>query len=358
MSQNKRIVLSGFYGFDNQGDEAILISIIQQLKKADFIPVVLSNNPEKTSRTYNVESYHRMKIKDVVKAIRSSDALISGGGSLLQDVTSVQNVFYYLGIIKIAQFFKKKTFVYAQGIGPIHNEFLYKPIYHVLKKCDYLSVRDTESLGFLNGIGLSNVELTCDPVLGIETEQIELNSKIRSFLNKKPVVFSIRYWKENRHLEEFSKTVKILLDRNIPVLFLPFHFPHDLECSDQVIKQFKNHELLFVVRENLSVFETLEIIRSSNLIVGIRLHALIFASSQNTPFIGVSYDPKIDSFMNQIHNDNLLFIDEFSHEQLVENIFFSIKEGSELKLDLEENLTQLQSLIQLPIQSIQQRLYN
>ncbi|MBF6633431.1 MAG: polysaccharide pyruvyl transferase family protein, partial [Planococcus sp. (in: Bacteria)] len=89
-----RIVLSGYYGFDNVGDEAILYAIIHSLK--EYYPrieiIVLSNKPEKTAETYRVKAVNRWSLKDIRAAIKSSDGLISGGGSLLQDETGRKSI--------------------------------------------------------------------------------------------------------------------------------------------------------------------------------------------------------------------------------------------------------------------------
>ena len=123
MSNTNKIVLSGYYGFDNIGDEAVLFSIITALRKEikDVHITVLSNNPDKTKALYGVESVNRWDIKAVARSIKESDLLISGGGSLLQDVTSSKTIPYYLAIVKIAQFYKKKVVFYSQGIGPVNK---------------------------------------------------------------------------------------------------------------------------------------------------------------------------------------------------------------------------------------------
>ena len=76
-----RIVLSGYYGFDNVGDDAILYAIIHSLKEYDpqVEIVVLSQNPKKTEEMYHVDSVKRWSIKEITKALKNADCLISGG---------------------------------------------------------------------------------------------------------------------------------------------------------------------------------------------------------------------------------------------------------------------------------------
>ncbi|GAE92445.1 CsaB protein [Gracilibacillus boraciitolerans JCM 21714] len=116
-----RIVMSGYFGFDNTGDEAILQAIVDSLRKLqpDVSIVVLSNNPESTAAKYHVEAVNRWDIKAIAKTIRNADGLISGGGSLLQDKTGWKTIPYYTAVMRIAKFYRKPVFVYAQGMGPI-----------------------------------------------------------------------------------------------------------------------------------------------------------------------------------------------------------------------------------------------
>ena len=101
----KKAVISGYYGFDNFGDEAILNVLVSNLKKNEIEVCVISKNPQKTSKKLDIKSVYTFSILSILKSIKSSDVLISGGGSLLQDVTSLKSLFYYLFIIFIALFF-------------------------------------------------------------------------------------------------------------------------------------------------------------------------------------------------------------------------------------------------------------
>ena len=96
-----KILLSGYYGFDNAGDEAVLYAILQSLRKAipDGEITVLSNQPEQTEAQYKVRAVDRWNKKALYREVKNCDLLISGGGSLLQDVTSKNGILYYLGII-------------------------------------------------------------------------------------------------------------------------------------------------------------------------------------------------------------------------------------------------------------------
>ena len=180
----KKVVISGYYGADNFGDEAILETLIQRLKKNEADITVISTNPDKTSKTHNVNSIKSFALSKVIKQISKSDVLISGGGSLLQDVTSVKSLFYYLFVIFVAQFFKKEVIIFAQGIGPINNkigEFFTKKL---LKKCRWVSVRDEKSLFLLRGWGIKT-ELVCDPLYDLElaasNSENRVGVQLRSF---------------------------------------------------------------------------------------------------------------------------------------------------------------------------------
>lgn len=106
------IIISGYYGFNNAGDEAMLSAILNALRTAFSDPqiTVISGNPEITAHTFHVHAISRFGMKDIIRSIIHSDLLISGGGSLLQDVTSWKSMVYYLSIIIIGVLFRKRYF--------------------------------------------------------------------------------------------------------------------------------------------------------------------------------------------------------------------------------------------------------
>ena len=148
---SKHIAVSGYYGFDNFGDEAILNVLTKELKKNGHYVTVFSKNPAKTGFNLGVNSVYTFDFKNLIKTLKNADVLISGGGSLLQDATSLKSLFYYLFVIFIAQLFKKDVIIFAQGIGPINNILGKICTKILLRKCKYITVRDEKSLFRLRG---------------------------------------------------------------------------------------------------------------------------------------------------------------------------------------------------------------
>ena len=118
-----RIVISGYYGSKNAGDEAMLAAMIEvflSIDKKVHITVV-SANPDDTKKRHGVAAVGLTDIFAIVGAIRKADILISGGGSLLQNVTSGRSLYYYLGIIAGHALCSRHR-PYLRANGPIFDE--------------------------------------------------------------------------------------------------------------------------------------------------------------------------------------------------------------------------------------------
>ena len=172
----KKIVISGYYGFDNLGDEAILYSIINLLQenRSKIEITVLSQSPAVTSQRYGVQSVQRTNLTAIIKLLKKSDVFLSGGGSLLQDVSSFRSVFYYLALVFLADILGNKTIFYAQGIGPLNKDISRMLLKLIGNRTDLITVRDPNSVKLLEEIGIRPklITETVDPVYGINSKKI------------------------------------------------------------------------------------------------------------------------------------------------------------------------------------------
>ena len=142
-----KILLSGYFGFDNVGDEAILNAMVKGIRKEmpDAELVAMSANPELTARKNGIRAIDRMSIISIMKEMRDMDLFISGGGSLFQDVTSRRSILYYLGVAYLAKvIFKKKVMIYSQGIGPVTDPKNRERMAKLFRKLDIINVRDNQ----------------------------------------------------------------------------------------------------------------------------------------------------------------------------------------------------------------------
>ena len=142
-----RLVISGYYGFGNAGDEAMLAAILEAILEVvpDADITVISGNPGHTAANHGVKAIGRFDMFGILNAIGRCDLLISGGGSLLQDVTSKRSLYYYLSIITLATSFGKRVMLYAQGIGPLRRKRARQIVGQVLNKVTMITVRDERS---------------------------------------------------------------------------------------------------------------------------------------------------------------------------------------------------------------------
>jgi polysaccharide pyruvyl transferase CsaB len=274
-----KVVLSGYYGFANTGDEAILLAITRELKRLGHTPVVLSQTPADTAQKYGVSSYGRMKPLELLAALWSSDALLSGGGGLLQDKTSARTLTYYLAIIRIARFFGKKVAIFNQSIGPLSSDGE-KSVASVLKGINAI-VREKTSQTYLERLGIPT-KLGGDPALLLEAKKVtrDANTVVLAPRGGQPGATA--------KLAELARELLKNGKRVIALSFQPGVDTNELET----FKTISGVQLL----ETADPDRALELIASAGAVVGVRLHAVILGAAAGTAFYGISYDPKVAAF--------------------------------------------------------------
>ncbi|MFA5114252.1 MAG: polysaccharide pyruvyl transferase CsaB [Candidatus Margulisiibacteriota bacterium] len=307
-----KVLISGYYGFGNVGDEAVLEAIVLGLARHDPAPAVtvLSATPRLTAEFYKVKAFPRFRFFALWRALRQTDVLLSGGGTLFQDATSRRSLWYYLFVIVLAKLARKKVMVFAQGFGPLRrplNRWLAKL---VLNRVDLITLRDDDSLAELEKCGIRRPPrfVTADP-----TALLELRSQgegrrvlaLEGVIFDRPLVgVAIRSVPHEPATEErvFQVLAENLdhLSQNhgLQPVFLLFQCPEDLKQANRVIAlmERKSNIIFRICRPD----EMLALFPSFALVIGMRLHALIFAALNTVPLLGLAYDPKVKAFMAAI----------------------------------------------------------
>lgn len=343
------VAVSGYYGFGNVGDEAILAAIKEGLEEA--VPganlVVFSGDPAHTRRVHGVRAVHRADMPALVKEIARCDLLLSGGGSLIQDVTSGRNIPYYLGVITLAHSLGKKVMVYAQGIGPVEGQLGRWLVPKVLNRVSLITVRDEGSARLLRLLGVNKprLEVTADASLSLDPPQ-GFNSNVALSAEgldpqRHPLIgLALRSWREGVDVEELARLADSLVrDLGAQIIFLPMHLPDDRDVSLAVMG--KMQARASILGERYHPREVMGIIGALDLVIGIRLHALIFAASQGVPMIGLSYDPKIDSFLRSIEWDACWSLGDVAADTVLDHAKRALDCRSELAALLKSRIARL-----------------
>lgn len=300
----KRFVLSGYFGFKNFGDEAILSVLVKKLQEEKHRITVISSNPQYTKSQYkHIRSVYTFNIGDIIGAISKSDILVSGGGSLLQDATSVKSLFYYLFVIFIGLILRKKVIIFSQGIGPIKNPFGQFFTKMLLKHCNYVSVRDKKSLELLSEWGIQ-ADLLCDPIFSTE---IENSAKTDT------VAVQLRDFKTMN--EDFidrlaQKICYEFPDKNVEI----YSFQESIDLN--VCKSFEkavnmlNPNIKTTLYSGLTNEEIISKLSKAQYLVAMRFHAVIIGLLSKTKTLAINYDIKVEKLakefelpMVELHKD-------------------------------------------------------
>jgi putative peptidoglycan lipid II flippase len=299
------ISLSGYYGFDNAGDEALLSAITSSIRRiaGEIEFTVLSGVPQKTRDLHGIPAVYYFNPLKVIQTVKNTDLLISGGGSIFQDVTSGRSLFYYICVVALALFFNKPIIFYAQGVGPINRRVSKFLMRLVGNQVHFITLRDRDSMDYLHEIGVCQppMRVTADPVFALRPTALNQSQMKRyaSRLNpqNRPLIgVSLRNWAMP---QGFQPRLAALLDgyydRGYGIVFIPMAVPDDIAAGEETASLMKRPYM--AVRENLTSQQYLALTGELALMVGMRLHSLIFAASQGIPLAGISYDPKVDSFL-------------------------------------------------------------
>lgn len=321
------VVISGYYGSKNGGDEAMLAAMLEVF--ADVDPkvniTVISSSPEDTKARHNVNAVSWLDLLGIFGALRKADLLISGGGSLLQNVTSRRSLYYYLGIIWLAMMAGAKVMLYAQGIGPIEGSMPRRLMSWLGNKVDLITVRDHGSIQELESLKITkpHIECTADPVLAIHKVSIERGKEILQSggaLNGKPIIgISVREWCGWQYYKDViaAATDQMAKEFNAQIVFLPMQYPDDVRTAEEIAD--KTHCKPTVLNADYNTSELMSIVGNVDLLIAIRLHALIFAGVMGVPMLGISYDPKIDRFLECLSERPVGALEDITPEKIMKS---------------------------------------
>lgn len=282
-------LINGYFGFANAGDEAVLSAMIGALReqRSDATFCATSGDVAATRALHNCQAVGRQKPRELMEAIKRCDVFLSGGGSLLQDVTSVRNVVYYTGVLRMARLSGKPAMMYAQGVGPLQSSLSRKLARMAFQGAEIATVRDPQSAQLLREIGVTRaVEITADPVWNLAPAS-EVAREPKGW------VVALRSWPaaSERAITDIIAALRDAATASGATLkFLPMQPGRDDEILDNLVRPDEKLDA-----KGKTPAQIVALAGRGDLMIAMRLHALIFAASQGLATVALNYDPKVSA---------------------------------------------------------------
>lgn len=322
-------IISGYYGFRNIGDDALLMSIIKDLKefKPDIKLMVLSKIPLGTSKDFHVASVSRFNMLRIYQNMKKSKSFIYGGGNLLQDNTSTRSLMFYLGTVWLAKKLNLKIMFYANGIGPLKKRLNRIITKKIINRVDVITIREELSFTELKHLDIISprILLTADAALTVAEGCPDVDFDILKHLgieDKKPLLgISLRKYPghEKFEHEKYETDIARVADYmastygTFPV-FIPMQHPEDIPILENAAA--KMHHESYIVRDKLNIYQTYSLFSKMDMTLGMRLHALVFSAVASVPMVGLVYDPKIQGFLDLINQPSAGDVRFLEYEKL------------------------------------------
>lgn len=305
-----RVVVSGYHGYGNVGDEAVLAALVKLLRPLNADVTVLSSNPEYTRIYHGVEAINRDDWWRIAEVCKDSDVLISGGGSLFQDIWNMHSMHYYGRFLQLGLELRKKVVIIGQGLGPINRAESVAIVKTLFPQLDGITLRDSDSAKLLKeicGDGIS-FTVTADPAFVLNAcdsprvkTLLESMQQMKDRGHKIVGVVLRPFTSGQTYVEQWGRQLRMLQDKaGVSLVLLPFHPQWDSIVYDELQQYVDRDRIIRVNTGELHPCEILNLFTGLDYLVGMRLHSLIFATITGTPFLAVSYDPKIDSYIKCI----------------------------------------------------------
>jgi polysaccharide pyruvyl transferase CsaB len=348
-----RIGVTGSYGGLNLGDEAILETILKPLRddlRAEV--VVFSRDVKDTVRRHGIDAVPvRTMTKDEAREIiRTLDLLVFGGGGILYD----EEVQLYLREMNLAHELGVPVIVYAVSAGPLHQPENRKAVREALNRCAVVAVRDRHGQRLLQDLGVEvAVKVTADPALLLEPREFPEEAWRREGLEaaKRLVGFSVREpgpAAPDLDIEHYHALVAnaadFVVDRlDAEVVFVPMERRVDTQHSHAVAGKMRHATRTTVLKGEYTAGELLALFSRFEFAIGMRLHFLIFAARQNTPFVSLPYASKVDGFIRELEMPSPPVLAELNAGTLLAHIDRSWDYREALRERIQKNLPPLQA---------------
>jgi len=287
------VLLCGYYGEHNLGDDALLATLLALLPPSCPV-VVTARDQHQVREQFGVATCPRGEPVRVLLALVRAQALVLGGGSLLQDSTSRRSLLYYTALILAARLLGRPVLLWGQGLGPLNTRTGRLLARLSLRFAQGITWRDGQSAAMAAAWGI-HAPVGRDPVWSLPRRNVadradDLAAGAICLCWRPTPLLNADGWRqlENQVIEDARR-------RQAPVYLAPFHARQDTVLLKACAARFRAAGLVCRFWRPRTPWRFMDGLAPVGLVVAMRLHAVILAAMADRPLLALSYDPKVDA---------------------------------------------------------------
>ena len=329
---NPKVLICGYYGFGNSGDEAILSVLIRDLGTVFDRPsiTVVGGSVEAIAADHRVDAIHWTDIGRLREEAQASDLMVLGGGGLFQDQQEFDSaailtpahggMTYWAGFALLSHLVDKPLAIYGAGVGPLSTEEGRSLTGMSFKAATAASVRDQESSRLLEELGIKEMPVTADPVFRLTADRrvgLEILANEHIPEGQALIAVGIRSWDDDGFVAGLAEQLDRLIEaHDARVVFVPFQTsPHRAEndpaAALRVLTAMKQRARAAILRGTYTPEDKMAVQSAADVVIGMRLHSVIMAAAAGVPVVALAYDPKVANTMKALGADRMsLELDE------------------------------------------------
>ena len=317
---SRRVLVCGYYGFGNTGDEAILTVLIDDLRSTfpGCSITVLSGDPDTTAGQFQVESIAWQSPAALIGAAQEADLMVLGGGGLIQDyngfdpsrmLTPHHGDVIWGEYALIARMWSKPLAIYGIGVGPLSTPEGREAAQLTFDIATSATVRDQGSYDLIPKPA-AGLRVTADPVFCLEPSTASGLDEILTMEGVPEAEFTlgvtVRPWRTGLPIEEIASALDLVVEKtNGRVVFVPFQLAptrneNDAHAAHQVMLAMKRSDRAAILRGSYGPQEKLALFKTFDAVLAMRLHAAMFGLMSGVPTVAISYDAKVSALMASV----------------------------------------------------------
>ncbi len=278
------VLLCGYYGYGNLGDEALCAAAVKRARaeRGGAGLCVLTAHGKREQERYGERCVQRCSPLAVYREIRRADTVAFGGGTLFQDGTSRRSVWYYIALLAAAQSMGKRTELWGNGLEEIHSRVAQAALKRVICACDYVGLRDGESVSIARRLGVSESRIHREQDLAASlvsnAEQTEkLVGRLGIPKNKKYAVVAVK-GSHGANARGLIRCVRKLVMSGVLPVYVAMYPREDMRLTRKLCEHLGG-----IVAPPLTPSEVIALMGGAQAVLAMRYHALIFAECAKIP---------------------------------------------------------------------------